>query len=351
MHFSKFSRLSGIVCLTLLSTFANAGVGSSGGGAAAVCRNWQTGMVASSQMLDLYEGSVLYGYQYPAEENDADTELKITLARFDYSPFIKALVTESINRVQEAFVFLPEGVGIHTPADLGNDTAVVVPEGCRIEAAGYYQKDGRLFVSRAVYRMLSPRNRAAFILHEGIYRIARERSGHKSATATRRLVAALFATQTNIAEIEILRRAVFYAPWTAQELEKTGIILSAGSPEHLTMELHAPKQAYGINDFRWLIGQLEMKEGFASTDGTRFKGPVTGTDTHLFENTKPYTVKLILGNQFDALDPKEWTVRFIHNGSVVGERQLEFKLPDSYTGVCYKFHFARPAALLPIPLL
>lgn len=358
MNLSK-KAISGFISVALFSVWANAGVGSSGGGAAAVCRNGNA-EILSAQMLDLYEGHVIYGYQYPEQELDADTELRNALSRFDYSPFLKALVIENINRVQESFAFLPEGVGINTPPDLGADSAVVVPEGCRIEAAGYYQTDGRLLVSRAVYRKLSQRNRAAFILHEALYRIARERSGHKDSALSRRLVAALFSSKVDQAELDEIRRDVFSAPWSAEELNQTGIVLPFNQIEDLKIEVTINQSLIPAGTSRWIVGQRERVNGQGLWDIATFKTPTeTDTDGHLFSSFKPYTVTYDVLNPTLQLDTTGWTFKVILNGQLIASKPLTWRtlynsVPEGYPGHYFNgfcFHFARPKPLVAIPVL
>ena len=77
--------------------------------------------------------------------------------------------------------------------DLGNNFGVVVPNGCQIEGVGFYESDGTLKVAQPIYQTLSATNRAAFILHEAIYKLARETGDAKDSEGTRKLVAAMFS--------------------------------------------------------------------------------------------------------------------------------------------------------------
>jgi hypothetical protein len=179
---------------------AFAGAGSSGGGAAAVCRD-QNHRIVSAQILDLYEGRVRYGYTIPSATTPPEAQILAAIAKlagFDYyAPLVRQVAIQTLN----SFQFLPEGTGLNVPPDLGGDFGVVVPEGCALEAVGYYETDGTLKVSRAVYRALSLNDRAAFIVHEALYKIARDDGRASNSSGARQLNAALFSLDVPSSEI------------------------------------------------------------------------------------------------------------------------------------------------------
>ncbi len=83
------------------------------------------------------------------------------------------LVSEVVEQIKQQFKFLPDGVGLNQPADIGENQPTVIPDGCRLEGLGFYQTN-QLFVAKTTFNALSETDKAAFILHEAIYYIYRE---------------------------------------------------------------------------------------------------------------------------------------------------------------------------------
>jgi hypothetical protein len=177
------------------SSFALAGAGSSGGGSAVVCRN-AAKKIISAELLDLYEGRMRFGFAYGPVHPDANLQLETALKKLN-SPYNQALTREIAADVLQRLIFLPPSVVLAPGNDLGDEYGVVVEDGCQIEGVGFYEFDGTLKVAQPIYRAFSQMSRAAFILHEAIYKIARESSSVTSSALPRKLTAALFASNTN----------------------------------------------------------------------------------------------------------------------------------------------------------
>lgn len=79
-----------------------------------------------------------------------------------------------------------------------------------IEPVGFYENNGLLKVSRSVFSALTPTDKAAFILHEGIYKMARNTSDKKDSASSRQLVAALFSKNAMPEQISQLLKNVFF---------------------------------------------------------------------------------------------------------------------------------------------
>ncbi len=197
--------------LFLMSTAAAAGAGgiASGGGAAVVCRD-ANHQIVHAELLDLYEGKIRYGYSIAYSDIEPAKQLLAAVGRLRFSPFHEAVTTESVAMVQGRFQFLPPGVVLDAPNDTGNGHGVVKPDGCEIDAVGFYEDDGTLRVAQPIYYALSFTDRAAFLVHEAIYRIARESSRHTDSFLARRLTAALFAQNASIADVRKLLQLTYF---------------------------------------------------------------------------------------------------------------------------------------------
>ncbi|MGK5084475.1 hypothetical protein WDW37_14365 [Bdellovibrionota bacterium FG-1] len=192
----------------LMGLNAHAGVGTSGGGAVAVCRD-AAGHIQSAELLDLYEGKVRFGMTIDQSATDPNQGFLRAVSRFVDQPYYGALIRESAKDVLERMVFLPPGVGLSPGVDLGNDYGVVIPDGCRLEYVGYYESDGTLKVAQPVYRALSATDRAAFVIHEAVYKIAREYLGQTDSSHSRKFTAALFAGNNSEGDLIHLAQEVF----------------------------------------------------------------------------------------------------------------------------------------------
>lgn len=182
-------------CLTylvFLNTAHAFGTETSGGGGAAVCRDAQNKII-SAQLLDLYEGSVRFGLDLQRAKVAPKDQILDVLSRIQ-SPLLKKLITQSIVDIVDNTVFLPNGVGMASLTDLGSDYAVFAPEGCNIEPVGFYESDGTLKVATSIYNALPKTDRAAFFLHEAIYKLARDLAFKRNSSESRKSVAALFSS-------------------------------------------------------------------------------------------------------------------------------------------------------------
>lgn len=182
-----------------LSAFAFAGTETSGGGASVVCRD-SNKQIISAELLDLYEGKIRYNFRIEKSNVNPKQQILNALARVaQHEIFVdqlKKVIIDTTRRIQ----FLPEGLVIAPPNDLGNDFGVVIPDGCALEAVGYYESNGVLKVSKTLYNRLTNTDKAAFILHEAIYRIQRTGQVQNSAWS-RHMTSQLFARNLTDAEV------------------------------------------------------------------------------------------------------------------------------------------------------
>lgn len=204
-------RLAKILCIlsafSALPSLSIAGTESSGGGAGIFCPASVPNQPAV-QLLDLYEGKVLEGYNIPeTDEPHAEQLAKIAnLFAFDFSLHqdFRFFLADIISRTR----FLPPGVSIHVPSDLGND-AVPLPTGCTLGAIGFYRKDGTLLISSDAFQSLSETQKAAFFAHEALYKMYRRPAYYYPSSAiVRRLVANLFSDLKTEESVRSLSRYV-----------------------------------------------------------------------------------------------------------------------------------------------
>lgn len=199
-----------LIFLGLLIQFkAFAGPGSSGGGAGIFCPPSVTDQ-PSVQLLDLYEGKILSKYTYSESSVPYKKQLNdiAELLNFDFSVYLD--FKKGLAELEAKTEFLPKGVSIAMPIDLGTEEAVIIPTGCNLNGVGYYQQD-KLIISTDAFSQLTETQKAAFFAHEAFYKMNRffteiYLQKKSSSISTRKLVAQLFSDQQSQIETKRLSR-------------------------------------------------------------------------------------------------------------------------------------------------
>lgn len=180
-----------LICL-VVPFIASAGGISSGGGTSIVCRNKKK-KISNVRMLDLYEGAIRFEYPIVLSNViNSNSQYQSALANIKDS-FLKTKINELANRLISKIKFLPNDVILAPASDLGDSYGIVIPDGCELSAVGFYEKDGTLRVSRKLYNFLSQTDKAAFILHEAIYKILRDTGVETNSENIRQIVAMIFS--------------------------------------------------------------------------------------------------------------------------------------------------------------
>jgi hypothetical protein len=181
--------------LALIAT-ANAGVGTSGGGGAVVCRD-ANGNIRQAMLLDLYEGVVRDGLTMRAPLGSLDLEWTAYTQELRSIVGDERQVTESNlatfhEQFNEFYHFLPIGVKPEPTGDFG--ATVDVPSGCAIEQLAHYHDDTNIIdVDSEIWSALDSLNQGALDAHEVLYREYRQ-AGDQTSQNVRRLIARLFST-------------------------------------------------------------------------------------------------------------------------------------------------------------
>lgn len=208
-----FLKIIPVIALSLVTVSAQAivGGGDSGGGSVVVCRN-STGAIESIQLLDLFEGKVRHRHVHPVlnlPHNEIVERLipRLTFASYESNDGHWSLPEElktELHLLMQKSEFLPDGVGLNQPTDLGSSYAIVVPEGCRIEAAGFREANGTFVIASSLYEALDEVNKAAFWLHEAIYSVYTRTNLVNTSEGTRpirKLVSTVFAKNTDLSSL------------------------------------------------------------------------------------------------------------------------------------------------------
>jgi hypothetical protein len=187
---------SSVMALLFLITYfshAQAGVDSSGGGSAVVCRNASNGIIVSAELLDLYEAKNLLGLTINAIETPyLEQALRVTQIIGKGNAFdgaIEHVLSDSVQKIQSSMRILPPGVGL-TP--IHDFQSIILPKNCSIIQLARYELNETVTVDGDIWNALNNTNRAALLVHEALYRLTRS-LGETTSDGTRIAVGKAFA--------------------------------------------------------------------------------------------------------------------------------------------------------------
>lgn len=164
---------------------------SSGGGPGVVC--YRGNRVVSVQNLDVYEAKILWRKQIIASNAPVSAQLELAVARLRSIELYFAIdVERALQWISKHYAMAPNGdYFTQQPHDLGESWVIPTKENCRIAYVGFYDKAGVLKISGAAYAKMNNTDRAAFLLHEALYALGRERAGLENSENVRLLVGTL----------------------------------------------------------------------------------------------------------------------------------------------------------------
>ncbi len=179
-----------LLLLALVSLPSFAGDRGGNGGGVQVCPG-------SVELYDFYEG------RHPLLGHLSYAPLDPALTVQDYLDRALALLAEAYLdlgryaqiklREIQAIPYDQLVLPISIPRTLDADIPFV-DEGCEYAlAANWEGRHDRLFISKALYERMDPRNQAGLLIHEVLYKIARDTAGTQDPSRVRRVVAQLFA--------------------------------------------------------------------------------------------------------------------------------------------------------------
>ena len=187
-----FNQVIALMCL-VSSSWAFAGaegaVGGNGGGAH-VCKD-------SVELYDFYEGRHPLLHKIPVWENDPRLSVQDYLEKVKAnirktSPDFEALFSKSLNE----FLKLPYGervLPIAIPRIMDADIPFV-DEDCEYrQVANWNERFGNVFFSKGLFDRMDSMSQAGLIVHEVIYKMARDLGRIKSSDDVRKIVAKLFS--------------------------------------------------------------------------------------------------------------------------------------------------------------
>lgn len=177
----------------LMSQIGAAGVGSSGGGFAVVCRS-ESHAITFLQLLDFYEARS-NGLVIKTAQPNPYEEYRAVLSEMRLLAGDKREVTMTeATAFLEQFERIAKGV---QPKDMPKvddiGTMSPVPGGCAVEPLAVYQDDENIvYINRELWELLDSQSRVALMTHEAIYYMYRS-AGDTVSENTRRVIGRLFS--------------------------------------------------------------------------------------------------------------------------------------------------------------
>lgn len=167
------------------------GADSSGGGVAVVCKN-SDDSIKSVEMLDLYEGRIVYslniqqqGTDYQGNVAAVSEKLKVIFKDLK----LKKDPASLILKAQKDMKLIQGEVSI---APVNDANFIIIPNDCDLTQIAYYKNNSILLVNANLWDKMDDLNKAALIVHEAVYLHERELGDRKS-RYSRKVVAHLFS--------------------------------------------------------------------------------------------------------------------------------------------------------------
>jgi hypothetical protein len=168
------------------------------GGYSVVCRD-DSGFINTAELLDIYEGRVLYKRNYAVDQNSVEDLIEIARIRVSQYAAFQNKLDKELASIEQNLIFVPVGNELEPTDDA---FPAIKKKGCKFEQLANYQDSGELLVSQEIYDRLDNVNKAALIVHEAIYSYRRKALGETTSVNTRKLVGQLLAANADELVIE-----------------------------------------------------------------------------------------------------------------------------------------------------
>lgn len=189
LFFLTSLMISGVTPLAL------AGGVDGGGGKSVVCRD-SSGVIQTTEVLDLYEGRVMFGLNIQDSPEPMDVQIKNALSRIPANS--RGLIEFYTGHVLKTMKLTPLKTRL---LPIEDSFEVVAPQDCAVEQAANYYTDKTILVSGDIWSKLSETGKAALVLHEAVY-AANRMVGATNSRQSRHIVASIFVPTTNWVDIK-----------------------------------------------------------------------------------------------------------------------------------------------------
>lgn len=180
--------------LPFVQSLAMHGKDGGNGGVSVVCRN-SDGKITSAETLDLFEGKNQFNLTYPGVSTNHNDLIKFAKLKMIDNPIFLKQFNEILSDVLTKLVFLPNGIGLKATED---DFPIITKKGCKAEQlANYEDKEEKIYIDEEIYAKLSEYDKAAFFIHETIFKMDRINHNQVKSINSRKLTANLLAQNSD----------------------------------------------------------------------------------------------------------------------------------------------------------
>lgn len=208
---TNLNRITLLVILSALSLggmHASAGVSTSGGGFAVVCRA-PNGQIRTAELLDLYEAHAKFNFtlQKPSGDYLMDHKAGITHAtkimgeRHGMAPLTKDGYLQYMAYLSEATMKMAQFTAPDEKLPILHDIgkSAPLPDGCKLEPLAVFDNsETTLKIDSEIWSAIDSLNKAALIEHEIHYLGERVDGEHPTSESTRLHVAHMFVTDNSV---------------------------------------------------------------------------------------------------------------------------------------------------------
>jgi hypothetical protein len=188
-----------ILGMVLFGANTFAGNEKGNGGGIHYCQGQET-----QELYDIYEAQARYGYEIKDDKSPVNAQINKALAKIKKAnPFIARVVEEKIKYLQNGHTIIREKIKL-TP--IGDAKILLVDEGCSYQQlANWDEVSGNLLVKKDYFDKMSNTNKAAFYIHETLYKVGRDldlltlnADGSTNSDEIRRMVGEIFSTNNSL---------------------------------------------------------------------------------------------------------------------------------------------------------
>ena len=276
-----------LLCASVALAFT--GTESSGGGPSLFCPQASIPQEVV-RLYDFFEGNIRLGLNIPvtngaSKEVQAEWALK-KLEALDYA--IAQDVRSKYLQMSTRMRYLPDGILMTGVNDLGSGQAPLILANCQLVYAAFYENSGVLSVSRTIFDRFTETEKAALLMHEAIYAVAREQTAQTDSRSTRILNAYLFSSLRQPSQIVLSSLLTMKNP-------NFGLIIPlirAGSNNGLNIRASCGNMVSQNDYFRWGSDvSLWSSSGATSNTAQGFLTPRISVDlntSYLGESLIPF---------------------------------------------------------------
>jgi hypothetical protein len=259
----------GLVAVLSLSAFAKEG---GNGGGAFVCRD-SKGIIISAELVDFVEGRAEYGLTIPKNEKAIEDQINRAINRMLIgAPRLAAELQTSVDEVKDIM-----NISFEVELENTNDFNLrIKPRDCtggkfRFEQLANYTDDGRLVIDGTIYNKLPTTDKAALIVHEAAYLLARKWQDAISSREARRLTAHLFSSK----DIKTISDKIFAMELVDPSSNKVWSCVSVFTTSNSK-----------LSDGKWIQSSLSSK--VVTTGGSTIEKALELMNTNYIEFQKMY---------------------------------------------------------------